>query len=223
MWVRGGLVLVVLWLRNVVVLLTNGWDGSGDGWSLVLVVIVVGRGSGTLDWCGTAITLESWVVPSLIIRSIVELVGCVILIDVVALGLGWLILRLNRLRDRLWWCWRGDGQVIAGGLESKRGRKISLIVGGVHYANAFTLQFLQARARCVVAAREIYWLELHAHRDSVCDAVEQSLIVAVHYIFFFHWKRFPTKLTKQPFRHAWAGSSCSVGTNCPAKVLRIAQ
>jgi hypothetical protein len=32
--------------------------------------------------------------------------------------------------------------------------------------------------------REIYWFELHANRDTVCNAVEQSLIVAVHYIFY---------------------------------------
>lgn len=166
-WARCGLVLVVVLLRgiivivlgDVVILLTNGWDGSGSSWCLVLVIIVVGRSSWTLNWPGTAITLESWVVPSLVISSIVELVRGVVLIDVVALRLGRLILWLNRLRDRLWRCWWSDWQVVAGGLESKRvGGKINC--RSVHYANAFTLQFLRDRSMC----GEIYWFELHVQR-----------------------------------------------------------
>lgn len=122
-WARCGLIFLRIWvvivigLWDVVVLLANGWDWSGR---LVLVVIVVlGWCSRTVDWGWTAITLESWVVPSFIIRSIIELVRGVILVDVVALRLRWLILWLNRLWNGLWWRWWGDWQVIPGGLESK--------------------------------------------------------------------------------------------------------
>lgn len=85
-WALSGLVIsvVLLWCGvvvllwggvvvgswNVVVLLTNGWDW---GWGLVLVVVVLGWCRWTGDWGRTAITLESWVVPSFVISSIIIL------------------------------------------------------------------------------------------------------------------------------------------------------
>lgn len=121
--------LVVVDSGNVIVLLTDGswWSGCG-----VLIVVVLGWGRGAvvvLDWSRATITLISWIVPSLVISSIVELVGLVILIDVVALSLVGLILWLNSLRDWLWWCRRSDGQVVSGSLEAaKRGSNYRTLI-----------------------------------------------------------------------------------------------
>lgn len=111
-WARCGLIVVwglvvvvllgsvVVGLGNVVVLLTDGRSLGGSG----MLIIVVGSWAwaGTGGRGGSAITLEAWVVPSFIIGAIVELVGCVILIDIVALRLSRLILWLNRLWNWLW-------------------------------------------------------------------------------------------------------------------------
>jgi hypothetical protein len=59
--VLGSWIVVDSW--NVVVLLTLGWDGSWGGGG-VLVVVVLGWAR---DWSRTSVSLEAWVVPSLIV------------------------------------------------------------------------------------------------------------------------------------------------------------
>lgn len=129
MGARGGVVLLVLllWSRvvvvlwDVVVLLADSWcRGWGGLLLLVVVVLLGGSWAVVVDWGRSAVSLVRWVVPSLVVGTIVELAGLVVGVDVVALGLSWLVLWLDRLGNGLWWCWRGNGQVISGGLESER-------------------------------------------------------------------------------------------------------
>lgn len=131
----------VVWLRDVVVLLTNLWDRGGnvvillaDNWSWLLrlrsgVIVVIDWSLRTDGSCLLAtISTESWIVPTLIVASIIILIwGVIWIFSVLLLSTSWLILWLNRLWNWLWWSWRGDWQVISGSLESTQKRKISIM------------------------------------------------------------------------------------------------
>lgn len=68
----------------------------------------------------------------------------------------------------------------------KQGREIKLIM---HCRKLLCISFhaLFSFIQCVIG--EIYRFELHTGRDTVCNAVEQSLIVAVHYDYLRYRKK----------------------------------
>lgn len=77
--------------------------------------------------------------------------------------------------------------MISGGLESlKQGRKEIIII--VRKPSKRVHALFSVRLKRVVG--EIYWFELHVSKDTVCNAVKQSRIVTVHYIFSCYKKLF---------------------------------